>query len=227
VPEPSQENLENRSLVKYKLMVDEFGPWALFQRLLTTCRAIADLHNTTIKARNDKDGAFFAVSDVAIAFVLRKACVGGVILGARNARHLPRTLRASTLSLSEADCLSLEEVMANATGPSGAFYGLERDKDGKHGAVMRYNLNRVFTSDFHLPELQERVEACLDGKVGLAAPMAKLNETMRLQLLDEATHFQQYINEGAGADTDAGTVASISKALGVMNDRLSIVDAHQ
>ena len=35
VPEPSLDGLPNRSLVKYKLIIDEFGGWGLFQQLLT------------------------------------------------------------------------------------------------------------------------------------------------------------------------------------------------
>ena len=33
--------LENRSLVKYKLVIDEFGGWTAFQQLLRTMRGIA------------------------------------------------------------------------------------------------------------------------------------------------------------------------------------------
>ncbi len=37
-PEP-REPLENRSLTKYKLIIDDFGGWDLFQALLHACRA--------------------------------------------------------------------------------------------------------------------------------------------------------------------------------------------
>ena len=37
-PEPAA-GFENRSLIKYKLIIDDFGGWALFQRLLQTLRA--------------------------------------------------------------------------------------------------------------------------------------------------------------------------------------------
>ena len=42
-PEPVG-GLENRSLVKYKLIIDDFGGWELFQRLLRALRRIADRH---------------------------------------------------------------------------------------------------------------------------------------------------------------------------------------
>ena len=39
---------ENRSLIKYKLVIDDFGGWALFQKLLKTLRRIADSHGSDI-----------------------------------------------------------------------------------------------------------------------------------------------------------------------------------
>ena len=38
------EPLENRSLTKYKLVIDEFGGWDLFQELLVCLKAAADKH---------------------------------------------------------------------------------------------------------------------------------------------------------------------------------------
>jgi len=46
-PEPTGA-LENRSLTKYKLVIDDFGGWALFQELLRVCRTIADRHGVDI-----------------------------------------------------------------------------------------------------------------------------------------------------------------------------------
>ena len=40
-PEPTGP-LENRSLTKYKLIIDDFGGWALFQELLCAARGVAD-----------------------------------------------------------------------------------------------------------------------------------------------------------------------------------------
>jgi hypothetical protein len=61
---------------------------------------------------------------------------------ARSDRHIPSTLAAATLVLTAADLALIEASRTGATGPHGPFYGLERDRTGKHGAVMRYNLNR-------------------------------------------------------------------------------------
>ena len=46
-PEPTGD-LENRSLTKYKLIIDDFGGWSLFQNLLRACRRVADRHGTDI-----------------------------------------------------------------------------------------------------------------------------------------------------------------------------------
>ena len=41
--------LENRSLVKYKLIIDDFGGWDLFQELLRTLRRVADRHGADLR----------------------------------------------------------------------------------------------------------------------------------------------------------------------------------
>jgi aryl-alcohol dehydrogenase-like predicted oxidoreductase len=126
-PEP-QSPLENRSLVKYKLIIDDFGGWPLFQRLLTSLHTIAIAHHTTIGA-------------VALAHVLGQAPVAAAIVGARSAAHLPATLAAATLTLSDTDRATLASLTSAAAGPLGDVYELERDKSGRHAAIMRYNLN--------------------------------------------------------------------------------------
>ena len=59
------------------------------------------------------------------------------------------------LSLSEADLASIEAALSTAAGPSGPVYGLERDREGAHGEVMKYNLNCLNQAK-HLEELCTR-----------------------------------------------------------------------
>ncbi|MCX6093745.1 MAG: aldo/keto reductase, partial [Candidatus Bipolaricaulota bacterium] len=118
---------ENRSLAKYKLIVDEFGDWRLFQSLLATVRAIADSHGVSL-------------SVVASRYVLEKPAVAAVIVGARNDRHVSDIAGLCSFHLDAADVALLDDVLRRAHGPKGAVYGLERIRDGVHGAVMRYNL---------------------------------------------------------------------------------------
>jgi aryl-alcohol dehydrogenase-like predicted oxidoreductase len=120
--------LANRSLVKYRLIIDEFGGWARFQRLLEAAAEVARRHETTIAA-------------VAIAWVLEQPDVAGVIVGARDARHLPHTVAAAGLVLDDHDRQVLRTVLADGPRVGGDVYDLERAKGGRHGAIMKYDLN--------------------------------------------------------------------------------------
>jgi aryl-alcohol dehydrogenase-like predicted oxidoreductase len=118
----------NRSLVKYKLVIDEVGGWDLFQALLATLARIAARHGASI-------------TNVATRWVLDRPHVAGVIVGARYAEHLQDNLRVFDLVLDDADRAAIEAVLAQRRGPRGDTYDLERDREGPHGRIMRYALN--------------------------------------------------------------------------------------
>lgn len=122
------EPFENRSLVKYKLIIDEFGGWTAFQRLLQLAQDIALAHGTTIGA-------------IAIRSVLDEPAVSAALVGARHTGHLPATLAALDLQLSDDERQALQSLIASSTGPRGDVYSLERAKGGRHASIMRYNLN--------------------------------------------------------------------------------------
>lgn len=119
---------ENRSLIKYRLIIDEFGPWDLFQALLQTLRGVADRHTVS-------------VASVATRWILDQPQVAGAIIGARYARHLPQTLEAFGFALDASDRAAIDAVLAQAAGPNGPIFGLEGDRSGRHGRIMKYNLN--------------------------------------------------------------------------------------
>ena len=123
------EPLENRSLVKYRLIIEEFGGWARFQELLAGLHVIATRHGAGVGA-------------VAIRWVLDQPGVAGVIVGARHARHLDQLLAADSLTLDEADRARIQALQARSAGPAGDVYALERMKGGRHASIMRYTLNR-------------------------------------------------------------------------------------
>lgn len=123
-----QEPLENRSLVKYKLVIDDLGGWDLFQTLLSTLRRIADRHCSDI-------------ATVASAAMLSRPGVAGVIVGARNRAHLKANLAVSELRPTAEDLAAIDQVLASAQSLAGDVYELERDRTGRHGAIMKYNLN--------------------------------------------------------------------------------------
>jgi diketogulonate reductase-like aldo/keto reductase len=79
---------------------------------------------------------------VAIRWVLDQPGVAGVIVGARHARHLDRTVGALALELDAADRAAIARVQMTSSGPRGDVYGLERAKGGVHASVMQYTLNR-------------------------------------------------------------------------------------
>jgi aryl-alcohol dehydrogenase-like predicted oxidoreductase len=120
--------LENRSLVKYRLIIDEFGGYDRFQRGLRALRSIADRHGV-------------GIAEVAARYILQKPGVAAVIIGARNRDHLDRLLRLDRFHLDDADLEAIASFTARARGPTGPVYQLERDKEGKHGVIMKYNLN--------------------------------------------------------------------------------------
>jgi len=126
-PEP-QAPLENRSLVKYKLIIDEFGGWALFQELLGVLAAIAQRHGTDI-------------ATVASAAMLARPGVAAVIVGARNRTHLASNLRIASLTLTAEDHAAIDAVLIRSRPLDGDVYALERDTTGRHGSIMKYNLN--------------------------------------------------------------------------------------
>jgi aryl-alcohol dehydrogenase-like predicted oxidoreductase len=121
-------SLENRSLVKYRLIIDEVGSWALFQSLLQTLAAIGRRHGVSI-------------ASVASRWVLEQPRVAGVIIGARNTKHLDRYAELFRFRLGERDRREIDALRGEMTVPPGDVYDLERDRTGRHGRIMKYNLN--------------------------------------------------------------------------------------
>jgi aryl-alcohol dehydrogenase-like predicted oxidoreductase len=119
--------VENRSLTKYKLIIDEFGGWALFQKLLQTLQQIADRHRSDI-------------ASVASRFILDRPAVAGIIVGARNTSHLAANTAIAALRLTPRDRSEIAAILAHRQGPAGDVYALERARTGRHGAIMKYNL---------------------------------------------------------------------------------------
>jgi aryl-alcohol dehydrogenase-like predicted oxidoreductase len=126
--DPSE--VDNRSLTKYRLIIDEFGGWDAYQRLLRELSAIARGHGVDPAA-------------VAIRFVLQQRCVGAVITGATRRGQMPRNVQAFAFELTPEEMGRIRSLTDRAPGPPGDVFELERDRDGPHGRIMRYDLNRV------------------------------------------------------------------------------------
>jgi len=102
-PEPSLTDLNTLSLQKYKKMIDRWGDWNLFQRLLLVLDSLAKKHNVSI-------------SNVATNYILSKVTVAGVIIGARLGitDHIDDNNNVFNFNLDDADLESIEEVSKNA-----------------------------------------------------------------------------------------------------------------
>ncbi|MDH3601909.1 MAG: aldo/keto reductase [Candidatus Tectomicrobia bacterium] len=98
--DPQGGALQTVSLRKYKQMVDAWGGWTLFQRLLATLKEIADKHHVSI-------------ANVAIRAILDRPAVAGVIVGTRLglAEHRADNARVFEFSLDDEDRARLDTVL--------------------------------------------------------------------------------------------------------------------
>ena len=119
---------DNRSLTKYKLIIDDFGGWSLFQELLRALQGIAVRHGRSIP-------------QVALRWMLERPNVAAAIVGATSTRHLEENIGVFDFSLDDDDHAAVDAVTARRVGPAGDSFDLERDKEGRHGRIMRYDLN--------------------------------------------------------------------------------------
>lgn len=122
--------LENRSLVKYRLVIDDCGGWAALQRLLDALHDIAAKHNV-------------GIANVAQRWVLDQPGTGAVIVGFRSETSARRTIDTLGLTLTADDHRQLSAVLDSMPIPTGDVYEAERDATSPHAGVIRYNLNRV------------------------------------------------------------------------------------
>ena len=127
--EEFQDPPENRSLVKYQLIIEEFGGMARYQKALGVLKKIADKHGT-------------GIAEIAVQYILQKPCVAGAVIGARNVDHLESLEKLRVLRLDDEDLREIQVITSQAPGPAGPVYSLERDRTGKHGRIMKYNLNK-------------------------------------------------------------------------------------
>jgi aryl-alcohol dehydrogenase-like predicted oxidoreductase len=122
------EPLENRSLTKYRLIIEECGGWERYQGLLSTLSKVAKDEGVDL-------------STLAQRFILTRPGVGAVIVGARSENHLLSNRENIDASLSRESTERVELALSDLSPVSGDVYSLERNREGPHGQIMRYNLN--------------------------------------------------------------------------------------
>jgi aryl-alcohol dehydrogenase-like predicted oxidoreductase len=101
--EPSTAELNTASLRKYKQMIDAWGGWDLFQKLLLTLKNIAQKYDVSI-------------ANVATNYILAKAAVAGVIIGDRLGivDHRNDNTQVFNFDLDKSDCYAIDAVCTNA-----------------------------------------------------------------------------------------------------------------
>lgn len=127
-PEPDMANLANRSLVKYKLIIDDWGGWTRFQNYLRLLRDISDHYNSTI-------------AQISRRAIIQSGRADALIVGmsSKNWQTQNRELTSDNgIVLSQKD---LTKIFAWHSPLAGDAYALERDRAGRHGSIMKYNLN--------------------------------------------------------------------------------------
>ncbi|NDB50840.1 MAG: aldo/keto reductase [Thaumarchaeota archaeon] len=102
-PEPTRIDLNTYSLQKYSNMVDAWGGWELFQKLLKALHQIAITHDTTI-------------ASVATRFILDKPQVAATIIGVRLgiSQHIQQNLHTFSLKLTSDDNKIIQEITSQA-----------------------------------------------------------------------------------------------------------------
>lgn len=118
----------DRSETKYRLIIEEFGDWELYQELLETLNGVAAEHGVSI-------------ASVALAWVLSQKGVAAVICSMRSVKHAQDNIEALGVQLTPGQKQSIAAVIAKSPWQSGDVYDLERDRSGKHGKIMKYNLS--------------------------------------------------------------------------------------
>jgi aryl-alcohol dehydrogenase-like predicted oxidoreductase len=126
--EPNRADVTNRSLIKYQLIIEDFGGWDLFQELLRVLGGIATKHQADI-------------ASIASRAILDRPQVAAAIVGATNTAHLDANTRMASLPLDADDRAAIAAVIDRREGPEGDVYSLERDRNGRHGQIMKYELN--------------------------------------------------------------------------------------
>jgi len=119
----------NRSLTKYRLIIEEAGGWGAYQALLQVLSRIAKKHGSTIDL-------------VAANWVLGQAAVRAIILGTGTKSRALQNIKLADLELDAEDLQSIQRQLDRQAVPAGDMYDLERDETGVHAGIIKTDLQR-------------------------------------------------------------------------------------
>ena len=117
----------NRSLQKYRLIIDDAGGWDVLQRLLELLAGVARKHDTSIDA-------------IAARWMFDQPTVAAIILGIGGRSRAEKNLALGEIQLDDDDRYSIVECLKSQTIPQGDPYDLERDANSVHSRIIRTNL---------------------------------------------------------------------------------------
>jgi aryl-alcohol dehydrogenase-like predicted oxidoreductase len=120
----------NRSLQKYRLIIDEIGGWGALQKLLDVLARIAARHKTNVAA-------------VAARWVLEQRGVAAIILGIGSTPRAQQNAALLEVELSSEDRAELDAHLSGQAIPAGDMYELERDPVGPHTRVIKTELQNA------------------------------------------------------------------------------------
>lgn len=127
VKQPRIETLENRSLVKYALVIEDSLRWEGFQGLLALLAKVGERHGV-------------GISTVSTLYTLSRPQVAAAIVGTRNAKHVADLKKLLETQLTAADIAEIDAYVNEFPTVDGDCFDLERLDGSKHRAIMRMNL---------------------------------------------------------------------------------------
>ncbi|MDR1137136.1 MAG: aldo/keto reductase [Synergistaceae bacterium] len=122
--------LDNRSLVKYNLVIEDSLGWEGYQKLLAMLKEIGE----------DKG---CSLSNAASSYVLNKAAVAAVIIGTRSSRHVEENKKIFSCELTDEETRRIDGFLNRYPILEGEPFELERELGGKHRNIMNMNLADV------------------------------------------------------------------------------------
>lgn len=125
MPEPAFENLANRSLIKYKLIIDDWGGWDKFQRFLFLLIKLSEKYKCSI-------------AQLVISTLIQTKKTDSIIVGLSSKNYKAQNLALTKLSLLENE--DIENILSWSSDIKGDIYDLERSHVN-HKNIMRYNQN--------------------------------------------------------------------------------------
>jgi aryl-alcohol dehydrogenase-like predicted oxidoreductase len=119
---------DNRSLQKYRLMIEEAGGWPAFRALQLVLHEIALEHGVSS-------------ASIAAHWVLARPSVAAVILGVGSRAHIDENSMLNNLEVSEDEQRRIGLALSGLRVPRGDVFELEREPLGPHAVGMKMNLN--------------------------------------------------------------------------------------